>query len=68
MRPARAPRARQARRASPLLRARHGGEVRAVEVPFVRTDDNLADFFTKPFKEAKKFYAMRRKIMNEPSA
>ena len=39
-----------------------------LEVPFVRTNDNLADFFTKPFKDAKKFYAMRRMIMNEPSA
>ena len=30
-----------------------------LEVPFVRTDDNIADFFTKPFKGAKKFLAMR---------
>ena len=39
-----------------------------LEVPFVRTDDNIADFFTKPFVkgQAKKFYAMRRIIMNEP--
>ena len=37
-----------------------------ITVPFVRTDDNLADFFTKPFKTAKKFVAMRRLIMNEP--
>ena len=36
-----------------------------LEVPFVRTDDNIADFFTKPLA-AKKFYAMRRVIMNEP--
>ena len=36
-----------------------------IQVPFVRTDDNIADFFTKPLG-AKKFYAMRRKIMNEP--
>ena len=35
-----------------------------LEVPFVRTVDNLADFFTKTF-EAKKFHAMRRVIMNE---
>ena len=35
-----------------------------IEVPFVRTDDNIADFFTKPLN-ARKFYAMRRKIMNE---
>ena len=38
-----------------------------LEVPFVRTADNVADFFTKPFKEAKKFYAMRRILMNEPA-
>ena len=35
-----------------------------LEVPFVRTDDNISDFFTKPLK-AKKFHAMRRLIMNE---
>ena len=37
-----------------------------IEVPFVRTDDNIADFFTKPMKTASKFYDFRRKIMNEP--
>ena len=31
-----------------------------IEVPFVRTDDNLADFFTKPMKSASKFHAMRK--------
>ena len=37
-----------------------------IEVPFVRTDDNIADFFTKAFtKNAKKFLAHRRVIMNE---
>lgn len=36
-----------------------------LEVPFVRTDDNIADFFTKPL-QGKKFHAMRRLIMNEP--
>ena len=36
-----------------------------IEVPFVPTDDNIADFFTKPLN-AKKFHAMRRVIMNEP--
>ena len=36
-----------------------------IEVPFVRTDDNIADFFTKPMPNAKKFYGMRAKIMNE---
>ncbi|MGA0059339.1 MAG: reverse transcriptase domain-containing protein [Planctomycetota bacterium] len=40
-------------------------EALEIEVPFVRTDDNLADFFTKPLPAAK-FYDMRRKIMNEP--
>ena len=37
-----------------------------IEVPFVRTDDNIADFFTKPL-QGKKFHAMRRLIMNEPT-
>ena len=37
-----------------------------LEVPFVRTDDNIADFLTKPM-HAKKFYEMRAKIMNEPA-
>ena len=37
-----------------------------IEVPFVRTDDNIGDFFTKAFvKNAKKFVAHRRVIMNE---
>ena len=35
-----------------------------IEVPFVRTADNWADFFTKPLNSAK-FYAMRRVLMNE---
>ena len=35
-----------------------------LEVPFVRTADNIADFFTKPL-QAKQFHAMRRVIMNE---
>ena len=35
-----------------------------LEVPFVPTDENIADFFTKPLKGAK-FTAMRRIIMNE---
>ena len=36
-----------------------------IEVPFVRTMHNVADFFTKAF-EAKKFHAMRRIVMNDP--
>ena len=36
-----------------------------LEVPFVRTADNLADFFTKPMKTANQFNAMRKLIMNE---
>ena len=35
-----------------------------IEVPFVRTLDNIADFFTKPLN-SKQFHAMRRIIMNE---
>ena len=35
-----------------------------INVPFVRTANNWADFFTKPLK-AKAFRAMRRIIMNE---
>ena len=37
-----------------------------LEVPFVRTHENIADFFTKPMvKEAKRFHEFRRIIMNE---
>ena len=36
-----------------------------IEVPYVRTADNIADFFTKPLN-ATKFHTMRRIIMNEP--
>ena len=32
-------------------------------VPYVATDDNLADFFTKPLN-AKRFFLLRNKIMN----
>ena len=32
-------------------------------VPYVQTDENLADFFTKPLP-AKKFFPLRDKIMN----
>ena len=37
-----------------------------ITVPFVRTADNWADFFTKPMKNAKEFKRMRAEIMNEP--
>ena len=37
-----------------------------ITVPFVRTCDNWADFFTKP-QPPKLFFAMRAVIMNEPS-
>ena len=36
-----------------------------IEVPFVRTADNIADFFTHPAKSPAQFRAHRRKIMNE---
>ena len=36
-----------------------------IEVPYVKTAENLADFFTKPLAEAvKTFRAMRDRIMN----
>ena len=34
-----------------------------IEVPFVRTDANLADFFTKPLEPAR-FFGLRNLIMN----
>ena len=37
-----------------------------LNVPFVGTADNIADFFTKPMKNATQFYNFRRIIMNEP--
>ena len=41
-------------------------ESHEIVVPFVRTADNHADFFTKSFPgKAKHFHAMRRVIMNE---
>ena len=36
-----------------------------VNVPFVRSADNWADFFTKPL-EPKQFFALRKVVMNEP--
>ena len=35
-------------------------------MPFVRTDDNIADFFTKPLS-SKRFFHLRDIIMNVPS-
>ena len=37
-----------------------------IVVPYVSTDENLADFFTKPLM-AKKFFPMRAKLMNLPA-
>ena len=37
-----------------------------IRVPFVKTVDNLADFFTKPLT-SKNFYRMRDIIMNVPA-
>ena len=34
-----------------------------IEVPYVHTDANLADFFTKPL-EPKRFFSLRNTIMN----
>ena len=36
-----------------------------IEVPFVRTTENIADFFTKAMKSATVFFDFRRTIMNE---
>ena len=38
-----------------------------IRVPFVRTADNLADFFTKPLA-SKQFFALRDIIMNVPNS
>ena len=35
-------------------------------VPYVESDKNLADFFTKPLP-ARKFFPLRKAIMNEPN-
>ena len=40
-------------------------ESHAISVPYVRSEDNVADFFTKPLP-AKQFFAFRKIIMNEP--
>ena len=42
-------------------------EEHRLRVPFVRTDDNLADFFTK-VQPGRTFFPMRDKIMNVPRA
>ena len=36
-----------------------------ITVPFVRTKENIADFFTKPMHSANEFHAFRKLIMNE---
>ena len=36
-----------------------------LEVPFVRTADNLGDILTKPMKDAKQFHRLRKFIMND---
>ena len=36
-----------------------------LEVPFVRTADNLADILTKPMSDAKQFHKLRKLIMND---
>jgi hypothetical protein len=36
-----------------------------LEVPFVRTDANVADFLTKPMESVPRFFELRAKIMNE---
>jgi hypothetical protein len=36
-----------------------------LEVPFVRTADNLADILTKPMPDAKQFHKLRKLIMND---
>ena len=36
-----------------------------LEVPYVRTADNVADMFTKPMKNPNEFHKLRRVIMNE---
>ena len=37
-----------------------------LEVPYVPTDENPADFLTKPMPNSKRFNELRRIIMNEP--
>ena len=42
-------------------------EALEIEVPFVRTHDNIADFLTKSMKSVPQFFRFRAIIMNEPS-
>ena len=42
-------------------------EQHRIRVPFVRSEDNLADFFTKPLP-SRSFWQMRDRIMNVPQA
>lgn len=37
-----------------------------IEVPYVCTDQNPADFLTKPMKSASRFRELRRIVMNIP--
>ena len=36
-----------------------------IEVPFVRTHDQLADLLTKPMRDASQFHKLRKIIMND---
>ena len=36
-----------------------------IEVPYVPTNLNVADFFTKPFKNSSHFRELRKIVMNE---
>ena len=38
-------------------------EAEKIRVPYVKSADNIADFFTKPL-QGDKFFSMRDKIMN----
>ena len=46
-----------------IQRRRELVEAKRINVPFVNSVDNLADFFTKPL-DARVFYPMRDRIMN----
>ena len=43
-------------------------ESHEIEVPFVRTHDNISDFLTKPMANAAAFFYMRAVVMNEKRA